>query len=160
VHGIRAFVPMLVDQGEGHVVNTASLAGLLTPPFMGIYNVTKHAVVALSETLVKELRMVGSTVGVSVLCPGFVQTSIHESERNRPDWAPAPVTGPAAEGMRDVLRQLVTGGIDADVVADRVVDAVQRDTFYILTHPESYGAVEARMQDILQGRPPSDTAFA
>ena len=157
VHGIRAFVPLLVEQAEGHVVNTASLAGLLTTPFMGIYNATKHAVVAISETLAKELRMVGSPVGVSVLCPGFVQTAIHEAERNRPEWAPPPTATAEVEGFREIVRQLVEGGIAAVDVADRVVDAVQTDTFYIITHPESFPAVETRMQDILQGRPPSDT---
>ena len=160
VHGIRAFVPILVGQGEGHVVNTASLAGLITTPFMGIYSATKHAVVALSETLAKDLRTVGSPVGVSVLCPGFVNTSIHESERNRPGWAPAPPSTLAAEGVREVMRQLVTGGIDPALVADRVVEAVQTDMFYVLTHAESHGAVESRMRDILERRPPGDTVIA
>ncbi len=89
VHGIRAFVPVLLEQGEGHVVNTASLAGLTSPSMLGPYNVTKHAVVTMSETLYRDLEAVGSRVGVSVLCPGFVQTRIAESDRNRPDWAPA-----------------------------------------------------------------------
>lgn len=157
VHGIRSFVPLLIDQGEGHVVNTASVAGLLSPPLMGPYNATKHAVTTISETLYRDLRTVGSNVGVSVLCPAFVRTGIAESERNRPDWAPAPSSDDAmAEGMREMIRQLVAGGISPSVVGKAVIDAVESDTFYILTHPETKPAVEVRMQDIIQGRPPSD----
>ena len=87
VHGVAAFTPLLIEQGEGHIVNTASIAGLIAAPFLGPYNATKQAVVAISETLYKDLQTVGAPVGVSVLCPGFVQTRIAESERNRPDWA-------------------------------------------------------------------------
>ena len=159
VHGIRAFVPLLVEQGEGHVVNTASLAGLVSTPFMGPYNATKHAVVTISETLAKDLRAVGSPVGVSVLCPGFVRTGIGDSERNRPAWAPPPVDAPGYEPLRQAIRQLVDGGIDAEEVAATVVDAVREDVFYVLTHPESIPAVATRMHDILDGRPPSDTVI-
>ena len=88
IHGVRTFTPLLIEQGEGHIVNTASIAGLIAAPFLGPYNATKQAVVAISETLFKDLQSVGAPVGVSVLCPGFVQTRIAESERNRPDWAP------------------------------------------------------------------------
>lgn len=159
VHGIRTFVPLLVAQGEGHVVNTASLAGLVSAPFMGPYNASKHAVVTISETLAKDLRAVGSPVGVSVLCPGFVRTAIDRSERNRPAWAPAPADAPGYEPLQEALRQLVAGGIDPVGVAERVVEAVRGDEFYILTHEESRPAVAARMHDILEGRPPSDTAI-
>ncbi|MDE3087141.1 MAG: SDR family NAD(P)-dependent oxidoreductase, partial [Acidobacteriota bacterium] len=153
VHGIRAFVPLLVDQGEGHVVNTGSLAGLLTPPFMGVYNATKHAVVAISETLHKDLQVAGSPVGVSVLCPGFVRTGIGHSERNRPSWAPATATdgGP----LLDMGRQLVAAGIDPSVVAGAVFDAVRDDRFYIFTHPETKPAVAVRAKDILEERQPT-----
>lgn len=157
VHGIRAFVPLLIEQAEGHVVNTASLAGLISTPFMGPYNATKHAVVTISETLQKDLRAVGSPVGVSVLCPGFVQTAIDRSERNRPAWAPAAADTPASQLLREGLRQLVSGGIDPAEVADMVVDAVRGERFYILTHEESVPAVATRMHDILEGRAPSDT---
>ena len=153
VHGIRAFVPLLVDQGEGHVVNTGSLAGLLTPPFMGVYNATKHAVVAISETLHKDLQVAGSPVGVSVLCPGFVRTGIGHSERNRPSWAPAPPTDAGA--LLDVGRQLVAAGIDPAVVADAVFDAVKAGRFYIFTHPETKPAVAVRAKDILEERQPT-----
>lgn len=160
IHGIRAFVPLLVAQGEGHVVNTASMAGLVSTPFMGPYNATKHAVVTISETLAKDLRAVGSPVGVSVLCPGFVRTAIDRSDRNRPAWAPAPVDSPSYEPMQQAIHQLVAGGIDPVGVADSVVEAVQEDIFYILTHDETAPAVAARMRDILEGRPPSDTVIA
>ncbi len=156
IHGIRTFVPLLVDQGEGHVVNTASMAGLTSPGFMGPYNATKHAVATISETLYRDLRAAGSPVGVSVLCPGFVQTGIDDSERNRPHWAPGPGDDPAAKVLRDVVHQLVAGGIEPGVVAERVLDAVRTDTFYILTHDETRPMVETRMADILQGRSPSD----
>ena len=109
VHGVHTFVPLLIEQGEGHVVNTASIAGLVASPFLGPYNATKQAVVGISETLFKDLQMAGSPVGVSVLCPGFVQTRIDESERNRPDWAPAQ-EGEAADGLRGVIRALIVGG--------------------------------------------------
>jgi len=160
VHGIRAFVPLLVEQGEGHVVNTASVAGLTSPAFLGPYNATKHAVTTISETLYRDLRATGSPVGVSVLCPGFVRTGIAESERNRPDWAPAPADDPAADMTRDVVRQLVAGGIDPAVVAGAVLDAVATDRFYVLTHDDSAPMVEARMRDILEGRPPGDLPVA
>jgi NAD(P)-dependent dehydrogenase (short-subunit alcohol dehydrogenase family) len=155
VHGIATFVPVLIEQGIGHVVNTASIAGLTTSPFLGPYNATKQAVVAISETLFKDLEATGASgVGVSVLCPGFVQTRIAESDRNRPAWAPDREIGGAAE-LRAAVQSLVNGGISPEVVADNVFDAVRTNTFYILTHPELDAAVETRFQDILQRRPPS-----
>jgi len=159
VHGIRAFVPLMVEQGEGHVVNTASLAGLVSTPFMGPYNASKHAVVTISETLAKDLRLVGSPVGVSVLCPAFVKTKIDQSDRNRPDWAPVG-DSPGREQIQEAIHQLVAGGIEPTLVADRVLQAVREDTFYILTHEDSAPAVATRMHDILEGRAPSDTVIA
>jgi NAD(P)-dependent dehydrogenase (short-subunit alcohol dehydrogenase family) len=159
IHGIATFVPLFVEQGEGHVVNTASVAGLTTAPFLGPYNATKQAVVAISETLFKDLQAVGAPIGVSVLCPGFVQTRIAESDRNRPAWAPDHEVGGAAE-LRSAVQSLVDGGIPAAAVADRVIDAVRTDTFYILTHPELEDAIRTRFDDILQGRPPSPTLIA
>jgi len=159
INGIRTFVPLLVEQGEGHVVNTASLAGLTSPGLLGPYNATKHAVVTISETLYRDLRVIGTSVGVSVLCPGFVQTRIAESDRNRPAWAPErDVEG--AEELRGVIQNMVDAGIRPAAVADRVIDAVRTDTFYILTHPELNEAIETRTQDILQGRPPTPTNIA
>jgi len=154
IHGIRVFVPVLLEQGEGHVVNTASLAGLTSPGMLGPYNVTKHAVVTMSETLYRDLEAIGSRVGVSVLCPGFVQTRIAESERNRPDWAPA---APVPQGVefQGVVRNLVAGGIPPADVAEKVLYAVRNNRFYILTHDETPAMVEIRMRDILEDRNPS-----
>lgn len=160
VNGIRSFVPLLLEQGEGHVVNTASLAGLVSAPLMGPYNASKHAVVTISETLVKDLRMVGATgVGVSVLCPGFVRTGIADSERSRPAWAPPPEPSNIGALLHQAFHDLVDNGIDPEPVADAVIEAVKADRFYILTHDESQAAVAIRMRDILEGRAPSDTAI-
>ncbi len=159
IHGVATFVPLLVEQGEGHVVNTASIAGLIAAPFLGPYNATKQAVVAISETLFKDLVAVGAPIGVSVLCPGFVRTRIAESERNRPHWATEREATGAAE-LRGAVQNMVDGGIAPATVADRVFDAVRTNTFYILTHPELDGAVKTRFDDILQRRPPSPTLIA
>jgi NAD(P)-dependent dehydrogenase (short-subunit alcohol dehydrogenase family) len=159
IHGVATFTPLLIEQGEGHIVNTASIAGLIAAPFLGPYNATKQAVVAVSETLFKDLQAVAAPIGVSVLCPGFVQTRIAESERNRPDWAPnRDVEG--AMAVRGVVQNLVDDGIAPDTVADRVIDAVRSGTFYILTHPELEGAITTRFEDIVQGRVPSPTMIA
>jgi NAD(P)-dependent dehydrogenase (short-subunit alcohol dehydrogenase family) len=132
VNGIRAFVPRLLAQGEGHVVNTASLAGLTAPPYMGPYNATKHAVVAISETLALELAALDSPVKVSALCPGFIRTRIAESERN---WPPALGDAPEIQSsaMGDLVRQLVDAGGDAGELAGRVVDAIRAERFFILS---------------------------
>ena len=159
IHGIATFVPLLMEQGEGHVVNTASIAGLTTTAFLGPYHATKFAVVAMSEVLYKDLQTAGSPVGVSVLCPGFVQTRIAESDRNRPAWAPErDVEG--AEELRAVIQAMVDGGITPAAVADRVIDAVKTNTFYILTHPELTEAIQIRCDDMVQGRPPTATNIA
>jgi len=159
IHGVRTFTPLLIEQGDGHIVNTASIAGLIAAPFLGPYNATKQAVVAISETLFKDLQSVGAPIGVSVLCPGFVQTRIAESERNRPDWAPDRSVEGAVE-LRGAVQNMVDGGIAASAVADRVIDAVRANTFYILTHPELEGAITTRFDDIVQGRSPSPTMIA
>jgi NAD(P)-dependent dehydrogenase (short-subunit alcohol dehydrogenase family) len=157
VHGIATFVPLLVEQGVGHVVNTASIAGLTTAPFLGPYNATKQAVVAISETLFKELRATGVTgVGVSVVCPGFVRTRIAESQRNRPAWAPERDAQGSAE-LRAAVQSMVDEGIAPEEVADKVLEAVRSDTFYVLTHPGLDAGVATRFEDILQRRPPSET---
>jgi NAD(P)-dependent dehydrogenase (short-subunit alcohol dehydrogenase family) len=145
VHGIQAFVPRLVEQGEGHVVNTASAAGLVTGPGMSPYFATKHAVVALSESLAADLVGVGSNVGVSVLCPQWVKTRISDSDRNRPpDVEPiVDESTPDGAAVRGRIRSLVATGIEPSEVADQVVDAIRSDRFYILTHP---GTVEAARQ--------------
>ena len=159
IHGIATFVPLLMEQGEGHVVNTASIAGLTTTAFLGPYHATKFAVVAMSEVLYKDLQTAGSPVGVSVLCPGFVQTRIAESDRNRPAWAPERnVEG--AEELRAVIQAMVDGGITPAAAADKVIDAVKTNTFYILTHPELTEAIQIRCDDMVQGRPPTATNIA
>jgi NAD(P)-dependent dehydrogenase (short-subunit alcohol dehydrogenase family) len=160
INGVTAFVPLLIEQGEGHVVNTASIAGLTTAPFLGPYNATKQAVVAISETLFKDLQASGVTgVGVSVLCPGFVRTRIAESARNRPSWAPERVADDAegAETLRTAISDMIAGGIAPDAVAERVIDAVRTDTFYIRTHPELDAAIATRFTEILETRPPTTT---
>jgi len=159
INGVATFVPGLIEQGEGHVVNTASIAGLIAAPFLGPYNATKQAVVAMSETLFKDLQAVGAAIGVSVLCPGFVQTRIAESERNRPAWA-GDREAPGAAELRGAVQNMVDSGIPPAAVADRVIDAVRTDTFYILTHPELDGAITTRFDDILLRRDPSPTLIA
>ena len=153
IHGVRAFVPRLLAQGEGHVVNTASVAGLISPPGMGAYNVTKHAVVALSESLYHDLRLRGSPVGVSVLCPAYVPTGIADSERNRPRELLNPAKSSSKE--ETMLKKAVASGkLSADDVARAVVAAVKEERFYVLTHPRIKGAIRARMEDILEERGP------
>jgi NAD(P)-dependent dehydrogenase (short-subunit alcohol dehydrogenase family) len=155
IHGIRSFVPRLMKRNEGHVVNTASVAGLINPPGSGAYNVTKHAVVALSETLHHDLRERGSAVGVSVLCPAYVPTGIADSERNRPAGLEATVKTKETLAREQMLKKAVASGrLSADDVAKAVVQAVKEDRFYILTHPRIKGAIAARMDDILQERSP------
>ncbi len=154
VHGIRSFTPLLLEQDEGHIVNTASMAGLTSPPYMSIYNVTKHGVVTLSETLFGELAIEGSEVGVSVLCPGWVNTRIHEADRNRPG---GPLeAAPAIEGvdLREAITTLLASGLDPAAVADMVLDAVLTKRFYILTHPEWKPMIAARMQRIIDEENP------
>ncbi len=151
VHGIRTFVPILLAQGgEGHIVNTASVAGLVSPRGLGPYNVTKHGVVTLSETLHYELRAAGSQIGVSVLCPGAIHTHIADAERNRP---PELARGPNA-AANAVLRAGLEAGMDPAEVADLVVRGIREGRFYLLTHPELKAGVERRMRDILEDRVP------
>jgi NAD(P)-dependent dehydrogenase (short-subunit alcohol dehydrogenase family) len=160
IHGVATFVPLLIEQGEGHVVNTASIAGLTTAPFLGPYSATKQAVVAISETLFKDLQSTGvSGVGVSVLCPGFVRTRIGESARNRPAWAPEPAAEDAdgAETLRNAISDLIAAGIAPDTVAEKVFDAVRTDTFYIRTHPQLDAAIATRFSEIMETRPPTIT---
>ena len=157
VHGISTFLPLLKEQDEGHIVNTASVAGLFAAPFMGPYNASKFAVVAISETLYHELALAGSSVGVSVLCPAWVATGIADSERNRPHDLRNPQSedaDAAADGMRQLLQGVIAGGMSPADVADQVVDAIEERTFYILTHDDSRDAVRARLEAILDGGPP------
>lgn len=138
IHGVRAFAPRLMEQGEGHLLATASIAGLAAVPGLGAYNVSKFGVVALMETLHHELAEAGSQVGVSVLCPGNVLTRITEADRNRPD-ALRPPGGPTHAELTfrsEAGRALAEEGMPPDAVAELVVDAIRQRRFWILTHPE------------------------
>ena len=155
INGVRAFTPYLIAQNAGHIVNTASVSGLISPPGSGAYNATKHAVVALSETLHHDLRERNSAVGVSVLCPAYVPTGIVDSERSRPKDLPKSEKSRETLAKEAMLRKAVTSGkVSADQVAQAVVAAVRENRFYVLTHPRIKGAIQARMEDILEGRAP------
>jgi NAD(P)-dependent dehydrogenase (short-subunit alcohol dehydrogenase family) len=154
VYGINAFLPLFLEQNEGHVVNTASLAGLGGAPGMGPYCAAKVAVVGLTESLFHELAMSGSNVGVSVLCPGFVRTRIHESERNMPGELTSYNDEPAAQLIADLASQAVNAGIDAEVVAGAVEDAVRTNKFWILTHERSAVRTTELRLEWMRGGPP------
>lgn len=163
IHGLRLFMPMMLAAAKadpayrGHMVNTASMAGLLTPPNMGIYNVSKHAVVSLSETLYQDLSLVTDQIGASVLCPYFVPTGIHQSERNRPvSLAGGELTASQKIGQAMSDKAVSSGKVTAVDVAQKVFDAVAANQFYIYSHPQALGAVQVRMEDIVQGRNPTD----
>jgi NAD(P)-dependent dehydrogenase (short-subunit alcohol dehydrogenase family) len=152
--GIRAFVPRMIEQGEGHVVNTASAAGILTGPAMAPYFATKHAVVALSESLYFDLQLTGGTVGVSVLCPEWVRTNIADSERNRPNDVAPGESGPVSgidvdpEMVRALIQGLIDGGMDPDDIAAQVVDAIRTGRFWVLTHPNTVESARKRWDAI------------
>jgi NAD(P)-dependent dehydrogenase (short-subunit alcohol dehydrogenase family) len=157
IHGMRVFVPIMLGQDtDCHIVNTASMAGLISYAGLGAYKVTKHGVVTLSETLHHELAERGAKLKVSVLCPGVVNTRIMESARNRPGHPRRPERlDPASEAGWEALRQLVPLGMPPAQVADAVFEALRGDQFYILTHPEGKESVRTRMEDILQVRNPT-----
>jgi NAD(P)-dependent dehydrogenase (short-subunit alcohol dehydrogenase family) len=158
VHGVRAFVPrMLAQGGECHVVNTASVAGLVDIPGSAVYCVSKHGVVALSECLYHDLRVANASIGVSVLCPAYVNTGIGDSARHRPSELAA--TNPLAAPYEEAVRQaLLHGKITAADVARVTLDAVKSGRFYIITHEKIKGAIETRMRDILENRTPTDVS--
>ena len=162
IHGLRSFVPHLIAQNEpAHIVNTASVAGLLSPPGMAIYCVSKHAVVTLTECLHHDLASKTDLVKASVLCPAYVPTGISDSERNRPAELRNAPREPTPDDLarEEALRHAVKSGrITADDVAERVFEAVRDERFYILTHQKIKGAIETRMQDILLERAPTDTS--
>ncbi len=163
IHGVRLFTPMMLEAAakdpswQGHIVNTASMAGLLNPPNMGVYNVSKHAVVSLSETLYQDLRLVGDQVGASVLCPYFVPTGISQSHRNRPAGLDAEKpTRSQLIGQAMTDKAVGSGKVTAAEVAQKVFDAISADQFYIFSHPKALGNVQSRMECIVQQANPMD----
>ena len=163
VNGVRAFTPMMLAEArrnpayQGHIVNTASMAGLLTPPNMGIYNVSKHAVVALTETLYQDLRLVTDQISASVLCPYFVPTGITHSERNRPaDMPAAEQTASQRISQAQTDKAVGSGKVTAPEVAQKVFDAIEADQFYIFSHPKALGNVKSRMDAIVAIQNPPD----
>ena len=163
VHGVRLFTPMMLDAAQadpayqGHIVNTASMAGLLNAPNMGIYNVSKHAVVSLTESLYQDLHLVTDQVSASVLCPYFVPTGISQSHRNRPsDLAAGKPTASQLIGQAQSDKAVGSGKVSAANIAQKVFDAVAHDQFYIYSHPQALGNVQSRMEAIVQGHNPPD----
>ena len=164
-HGVRVFTPMMLAAAqadpayEGHIVNTASMAGLLNAPNMGVYNVSKHAVVSLSETLYQDLALVTEQVHAHVLCPFFVPTGITRSERNRPAEMSDAGTRPTrsqliGQAMSD--KAVSSGKVSAAQVAQFVFDAMAENRFYVFSHPKSLASVQTRLEDIMTPRNPTD----
>lgn len=164
-HGVRVFTPLMLEAAahdasyRGHIVNTASMAGLLNAPNMGVYNVTKHAVVSLSETLYQDLALVTDQLACSVLCPYFVPTGIDKSHRNRPpemrDSAAKPTQSQLiAQAMSS--KAVGSGKVTAAEVAQRVFDAMCERRFYIYSHPQALQGVQTRLEDVMQARNPTD----
>ena len=161
LYGIHTFLPiMLRQEAEGYIVNTASVAGLISYTADAAYHLTKHAIVALSEKLYYDLAFRGANVHVSVLCPGMVNTRIVDGGRNRPpelqDDRPAREITPEVAAAYEAQRQAIAAGMSPDRVADHVFEALAEDRFYILTHPELTPLIEARLAAIVHGRNPPD----
>jgi NAD(P)-dependent dehydrogenase (short-subunit alcohol dehydrogenase family) len=154
INGIEVFVPGMVERDGGHVVNTASVAGLLAAPAMGPYTASKHAVVGISETLRHDLQLAGSHVQVSVLCPGFVRTRIGDSDRNRRDVPDSEQADPLAEVFAPLIRQAIEGGIAPEIVAAHVLAAIDGDRFWILTHEEFGAMITERFGAAVRGENP------
>lgn len=155
IHGIRAFLPVIAESGGGHIVNTASMAGLM-PGAAAPYDATKHAVVALSEDLYLNTRMAGLPIGVSVLCPGWVRTRIADAQRNFPASLGEPAAPiPGTEIVYELLKRVIDEGMPPAVVADRVADAVVEERFWILPHPEFVEIAVRRWHGIAEGVNPT-----
>jgi NAD(P)-dependent dehydrogenase (short-subunit alcohol dehydrogenase family) len=164
-HGVRVFTPMMLEAAkkdpayQGHIVNTASMAGLLNAPNMGVYNVSKHAVVALTETLYQDLKLVTDQISASVLCPFFVATGIAQSHRNKPGEF---ITGNDKPTKSQLIGQAMSdkavgsGKVSAADVAQKVFDAIADDQFYIYSHPKALASVQTRMEDVVQIRNPTN----
>ena len=164
VHGVRIFTPLMLAAAlkdpayQGHIVNVASMAGLLNSPNMGAYNVSKHAVVSLSETLYQDLALVTEQVHASVLCPYFVPTGIHMSHRNRPAEMRSEGKPTASQMIAQAMstKAVTSGKVTASDTAALVFDAIEKGQFYIYTHPQALGMVQTRLEDVVQGRNPTD----
>lgn len=157
IHGCRVFLPIMKSQGvPGHIVNTASMAGLNSGPLMAPYFVSKYGVVALSESVWHEAKLDNSPIGVSVLCPGFVKTRIHEADRNRPSELSTAWVGDAGNGFIAALGAGVEAGREVADVADLVVSSIRENRFWILPHgEESHATVQARADAIIEGAAPA-----
>ncbi len=162
-HGVRLFTPMMLEAAktdpayQGHIVNTASMAGLLNAPNMGVYNVSKHAVVALTETLYQDLSLVTTQISASVLCPFFVSTGISHSYRNRPgELAAGKATQSQRIGQAMSEKAVGSGKVSAADVAQKVFDAMAANQFYIYSHPKAIRSVQTRMEDVMLARNPTD----
>lgn len=164
-HGVRVFTPLMLEAAkkdasyQGHIVNTASMAGLLNAPNMGVYNVTKHAVVSMSETLYQDLSLVTDQLSCSVLCPYFVPTGIHESHRNRPaEFKESGVKPTQSQMIAHAMstKAVTSGKVSAAEVAQKVFDAMRAGQFYIYSHPQALAGVQTRLEDIMMQRNPTD----
>tara|TARA_R110001599_G_scaffold159052_2_gene346220 strand:+ start:34561 stop:35463 length:903 start_codon:yes stop_codon:yes gene_type:complete len=164
IHGVRIFTPLMLACAkqdadyQGHIVNTASIAGLQNAPTMGIYNVSKHAVVSLTETLYQDLQLVGAPIGVSLLCPYFVPTGIHQSARNRPSHMQNATAMTNSQKLAQTFcEKAVAGGkVTAQQVAEQTFDAIRQQQFYIYSETDVLANAQIRMEDIVQQRNPSD----
>ncbi|MFL6658935.1 MAG: SDR family oxidoreductase [Massilia sp.] len=164
VHGVRIFTKLMLECAkkdaayEGHIVNTASMAGLLNAPTMGVYNVSKHAVVSLSETLYHDLQLVDAPIGASVLCPYFVPTGISQSHRNRPaDVAmTSGVTASQKVAQAMTVKAVESGKVSAADVSRLTFDAIRDGQFYIYSHPGALASVAERMNEIVHQINPGD----
>ncbi len=162
VHGVRLFTPMMLEAAradagyEGHIVNTASMAGMLNAPNMGVYNVSKHAVVSLSETLHQDLALVTDQIHCSVLCPYFVPTGITASDRNRPaELAADKPTQSQLIGRAMSDKAVSSGKLSAADVAQMVFAGIDGQRFYVFSHPHALAGVQTRFEDVMALRNPS-----
>ncbi|CAG9173167.1 hypothetical protein LMG23992_02434 [Cupriavidus laharis] len=164
IHGVRIFTPLMLAAAakdpayQAHIVNTASMAGLLSPPAMGVYNVSKHAVVTLTETLYQDLGLVTEQVRCSVLCPYFVPTGINQSQRNRPADLANDVPPTRSQMVSQALtdKAVSSGKVTAEDVARKTFDAIREESFYIYSHPQALAPVQQRFEDIIGQRNPGD----
>jgi len=164
IHGVHTFTPLMLEAArkdpsyQGHIVNVASMAGLLNSPNMGAYNVSKHAVVSLSETLYQDLSLVTDQVHASVLCPYFVPTGIHQSHRNRPNELRSEGKPTASQMIAQAMstKAVTSGKVTAAETAALVYAAVEKGQFYIYTHPQALSMVQTRLEDVVQARNPTD----